>query len=236
MFSTLLCLLKFRLTWLFSGRETCYISARWKASLLFFFLEQLEVFSLPFRDFCELVHILLWVLCIVVVLASDILHVDNFWRSFFSSFSDLLAFCSSLLFLLMCWPAFYSLWDQMLPLFAMIFLITSFFKRSISTSCPSVVALFNSCVIFRSFFLSQTIDDPNIMGEYVLSQLLFKNGTVPLTTSGILRWGNHGNICLFFFFTTCINGGLGDRIQRGGALLRQWFVFWLRDTKIWRLD
>lgn len=34
--------------------------------------------------------------------------------------------------------------------------------------------------------LQKTIDDPNIMGEYVLSQLLFKNGTVPLTTSGIL--------------------------------------------------
>lgn len=96
----------------------------------------------------------------------------------------------------------------MLLLFAMIFPITRFFKRSISTSCPSVVALCNSCEIFRSFFLSQTIDDPNIMGGYVLSQLLFKNGTVPLTTSGILRWGNHGNICLFFFFTTCINGVL----------------------------
>lgn len=35
--------------------------------------------------------------------------------------------------------------------------------------------------------LQKTIDDPNIMGGYVLSQLLFKNGTVPLTTSGILR-------------------------------------------------
>ncbi|XP_068695696.1 prominin-1-like [Montipora foliosa] len=35
--------------------------------------------------------------------------------------------------------------------------------------------------------LEKTIDDPNIMGEYVLAKLILKNGRIPLTTSGILR-------------------------------------------------
>ena len=37
-------------------------------------------------------------------------------------------------------------------------------------------------------FFFQTIDDPKIMGEYILSKALFKDGNIPLTTSGILRY------------------------------------------------
>lgn len=35
-------------------------------------------------------------------------------------------------------------------------------------------------------FLQKTIDDPNIMGEYVLAKKLFKDGSIPLTVSEVL--------------------------------------------------
>ncbi|XP_078346654.1 prominin-1-A-like isoform X2 [Oculina patagonica] len=34
--------------------------------------------------------------------------------------------------------------------------------------------------------LQKTVDDPKVMGEYILAQMLFKDGNVPLTISGVL--------------------------------------------------
>jgi len=36
------------------------------------------------------------------------------------------------------------------------------------------------------FFFLKTIDDPNIMGDYILARKLLRDGSVPLTLSGVL--------------------------------------------------
>ena len=42
------------------------------------------------------------------------------------------------------------------------------------------------------------------MGEYVLAKLILKNGRIPLTTSGILRWGNLGDYFSLLFSDSCL--------------------------------